>query len=80
MDPQARRRMWQTIEELSQRRSLILVSHSMEEVEALCTKIGAVIVVESKVFICRFFLYTVDSHCIALQSRHYDIRENELSR
>ncbi|KAJ1419179.1 P-loop containing nucleoside triphosphate hydrolase protein [Ochromonadaceae sp. CCMP2298] len=38
MDPEARRNMWTVIEQVSARRSVILVSHSMEEVEALCTR------------------------------------------
>eukprot|EP01038_Epipyxis_sp_PR26KG_P012006 gene12006-16074_t len=38
MDPEARRQMWNVIEHVSANRSVILVSHSMEEVEALCTR------------------------------------------
>ena len=39
MDPVARRQMWKIIEKVSQNKSVILVSHSMEEVEALCTRL-----------------------------------------
>ena len=39
MDPEARRQMWHIIEKVSSNRSVVLVSHSMEEVEALCTRI-----------------------------------------
>jgi ABC-type multidrug transport system ATPase subunit len=38
MDPAARRNMWSVIEQVSQDRSIVLVSHSMEECEALCTR------------------------------------------
>jgi len=38
MDPEARRSMWAIIEKVSSTRSVVLVSHSMEEVEALCTR------------------------------------------
>lgn len=38
MDPEARRNMWTVIEQVSSNRSIVLVSHSMEECEALCTR------------------------------------------
>ena len=38
MDPEARRNMWTVIEAVSAERSIVLVSHSMEECEALCTR------------------------------------------
>jgi ABC-type multidrug transport system ATPase subunit len=40
MDPQAKRHIWNIIEKLSMNRTVILVSHSMEEVEALCHRVG----------------------------------------
>ena len=43
MDPEARRNMWTVIEQVSAERSVVLVSHSMEEVEALCTRVGVMI-------------------------------------
>lgn len=43
MDPEARRKMWLVIEAVSQNRSVILVSHSMEECEALCTRVGIMV-------------------------------------
>ena len=43
MDPEARRNMWNVIEQVSDQRSVILVSHSMEEVEALCTRMGVMV-------------------------------------
>jgi ABC-type multidrug transport system ATPase subunit len=43
MDPQARRHMWNVIEKVSANRTVILVSHSMEEVEALCTRVGVMV-------------------------------------
>lgn len=43
MDPEARRGMWAAIERVSSGRSIVLVSHSMEECEALCTRIGIMV-------------------------------------
>lgn len=43
MDPEARRNMWTVIEKISARRCVVLVSHSMEEVEALCTRMGVMV-------------------------------------
>ncbi len=43
MDPESRRKMWQVIEAVSQTRSVVLVSHSMEECEALCTRVGIMV-------------------------------------
>jgi ABC-type multidrug transport system ATPase subunit len=40
LDPLARKKLWDLIEELSLKRSVILTTHSMEEAEALCTRIG----------------------------------------
>ena len=40
MDPQARRFMWQLISSTMANRSVILTTHSMEECEALCDRIG----------------------------------------
>jgi energy-coupling factor transporter ATP-binding protein EcfA2 len=43
MDPEARRNMWTVIERLSAKRCVVLVTHSMEEVEALCTRMGVMV-------------------------------------
>jgi ABC-type multidrug transport system ATPase subunit len=40
MDPEARRAMWDIIAKISTSRSVVLTTHSMEESEALCTRIG----------------------------------------
>lgn len=43
MDPEARRFMWNLVEKISQRdknSAVVLTTHSMEEVEALSTKMG----------------------------------------
>jgi len=40
LDPGARRAMWNCIETLGKTMTVILTSHSMEEVEALCTRVG----------------------------------------
>ena len=38
MDPFARRQMWDVIAAVSEQRSVVLTTHSMEECEALCTR------------------------------------------
>ena len=46
MDPVARRFMWSVISRVATERkqcSIILTTHSMEEVEALCSKIGIMV-------------------------------------
>jgi ATP-binding cassette subfamily A (ABC1) protein 1 len=46
MDPVARRFMWAVISDIVTKRekcSLILTTHSMEECEALCTRIGIMV-------------------------------------
>ena len=53
MDPEARRFMWQVVEKVSQKEknsAVILTTHSMEEAEALGTKMG--IMVRGGVFRC----------------------------
>jgi ABC-type multidrug transport system ATPase subunit len=40
MDPKARRFMWDLISSTLRHRSVILTTHSMEEAEALCQRIG----------------------------------------
>jgi ATP-binding cassette, subfamily A (ABC1), member 3 len=70
MDPSTRRKTWGLIEKAAETRSVVLTSHSMEEVEALCTRVG--IMVRGK-FLCLGSVqhlkskyldgYTVDIHC-----------------
>lgn len=53
MDPEARRFMWSIISKISQQRknsAVILTTHSMEEAEALSTKMG--IMVRGGIFTC----------------------------
>ena len=53
MDPEARRFMWSVVEKISQREkksAVIITSHSMEEAEALSTKMG--IMVRGGIFRC----------------------------
>ena len=53
MDPEARRFMWSVVEKISQREkksAVILTTHSMEEAEALSTKMG--IMVRGGIFRC----------------------------
>ena len=52
MDPEARRFMWQVVANISSNKTsaVILTTHSMEEAEALCTKMG--IMVKGGIFKC----------------------------
>ena len=53
MDPEARRFMWQVVANISQRdkqSAVIITTHSMEEAEALSTKMG--IMVRGGIFCC----------------------------
>ena len=53
MDPEARRFMWSVVEKISQRdkkSAVILTTHSMEEAEALSSKMG--IMVKGGIFKC----------------------------
>jgi ABC-type multidrug transport system ATPase subunit len=43
MDPEARRHMWDVISHVSEARSVVLTTHSMEECEALCTRVGIMV-------------------------------------
>ena len=43
MDPAARRSMWNLISETMAGRSVMLTTHSMEECEALCSRIGIMV-------------------------------------
>lgn len=43
MDPEARRHMWDVIAKVSASRSVVLTTHSMEECEALCTRVGIMV-------------------------------------
>eukprot|EP00607_Mallomonas_marina_P003029 CAMPEP_0182435118 /NCGR_PEP_ID=MMETSP1167-20130531/73830_1 /TAXON_ID=2988 /ORGANISM="Mallomonas Sp, Strain CCMP3275" /LENGTH=401 /DNA_ID=CAMNT_0024625795 /DNA_START=980 /DNA_END=2185 /DNA_ORIENTATION=- len=43
MDPEARRHMWSVIAAVSHHRSVVLTTHSMEECEALCTRVGIMV-------------------------------------
>ncbi|CAM9893019.1 unnamed protein product, partial [Hapterophycus canaliculatus] len=43
MDPGARRSMWEVISSLSASRSVILTTHSMEECEAVCGRLGIMV-------------------------------------
>jgi len=40
VDPLARRRLWKTIRDQSKNSALVITTHSMEEAEALGTKIA----------------------------------------
>eukprot|EP00736_Rhodelphis_marinus_P014162 Rmarinus@m.10137 len=43
MDPLARRQMWDAIIEVGKRCSIVLTTHSMEECEALCSRVGIMV-------------------------------------
>ena len=53
VDPQAERFMWNIVSKIStlrQRSAVIITTHSMEEAEALCTKMGIMVGGEFKCF------------------------------
>jgi ABC-type multidrug transport system ATPase subunit len=43
MDPVSRRFMWEVIADLSKSMSIVLTTHSMEEVGALCSRVGIMV-------------------------------------
>jgi ABC-type multidrug transport system ATPase subunit len=43
MDPVSRRFMWDVIKTIKQGRSVVLTTHSMEECEALCSRVGIMV-------------------------------------
>jgi len=70
MDPVARRKMWELISMIGEKRSVILTTHSMEEAEALCSRIGIMIAGQMKALgsvqhLKSSYLdgYTVDMQC-----------------
>jgi ATP-binding cassette subfamily A (ABC1) protein 3 len=53
VDPKARRFMWSIVSKISTQRkksSVIITTHSMEEAEALCTKMGIMVAGKFKCF------------------------------
>ena len=52
MDPEARRFMWSVVAKIAERKTsaIVLTTHSMEEAEALSTKMG--IMVKGGIFKC----------------------------
>lgn len=43
VDPASRRKMWKVIKKLSKESSMIVTTHSMEEAEALASKVGIMV-------------------------------------
>ena len=43
MDPEARRNMWEVIAKVSETRTVVLTTHSMEECEVLCSRMGIMV-------------------------------------
>jgi len=43
MDPVTKRKMWDLISELKKKHAILLTTHSMEEADALCTRIGIMV-------------------------------------
>jgi len=48
MDPLARRKMWDLISNVSKNRSVVLTTHSMEEAEALCSRLTIMVAGQMK--------------------------------
>lgn len=54
MDPIAKRFLWDVISNLSTRQgktAVILTTHSMNEAQALCTRIGIMVHVQKRIFL-----------------------------
>ncbi|CAE7783936.1 ABCA1 [Symbiodinium microadriaticum] len=43
MDPESRRHMWEVIAQVSADRFVVMTTHSMEECEAICTRVGIMV-------------------------------------
>jgi len=43
MDPVTKRKMWDILSELKKKHAILLTTHSMEEADALCTRIGIMV-------------------------------------
>jgi ABC-type multidrug transport system ATPase subunit len=43
MDPETRRQIWRVIKQASSNRVIVLVSHFMDEIEALCTRVAVLV-------------------------------------
>lgn len=55
MDPIAKRFMWEVISRISTRRgktAVILTTHSMNEAQALCTRIGIMVITKKALLLC----------------------------
>ncbi|MEV2240668.1 ABC transporter ATP-binding protein [Micromonospora sp. NPDC049891] len=79
LDPKARRRMWNTVEQLrSDGVSVLLVSHTMEEVERLCDRVavldgGRVIALDTPAgLVARAGTATLDDAFVALTGRQLE--------
>ncbi|GIJ39926.1 ABC transporter ATP-binding protein [Micromonospora andamanensis] len=79
LDPKARRRMWHTVERLrSDGVSVLLVSHTMEEVERLCDRVavldaGRVIALDTPAgLVARAGTATLDDAFVALTGRQLE--------
>jgi ATP-binding cassette subfamily A (ABC1) protein 3 len=77
LDPLARKKLWGLIEQLSLKRSVILTTHSMEEAEALCTRIGIMsrgrlVAIGSVQHLKTKYLdgYTIDINCSSNTPEH----------
>jgi len=80
MDPLARRKMWHLISNVAQHRSVIITSHNMEEVEALCSRVTIMVGGEMKCLgsvqhlkNSQFNGYTIDIQC-AIEASIDDIK------
>lgn len=49
LDPETRRGLWETLQKMSGDRAMMLTTHSMEEADVLCSRIG---IVNDGVLVC----------------------------
>ena len=64
MDPQSKRFVWDTIEaSFKMDRGAILTTHSMEEADALCTRVGIMVKGELRLFIKHVQITNIILNC-----------------
>ena len=81
VDPKAKRFMWTIVSKISTQRkksSVILTTHSMEEAEALCTKMGIMVAGEFKCFGTSLFIKQKYGTGYELEIKIKNLKEEEL--
>lgn len=83
MDPVSRRALWDIISTVSARRkecTIIITTHSMEEAEALCTKVGIMVGGRLRCFGTIQDLKSKFGHGYTLNSKFYEATDEEVEK